>query len=94
MSNLEDFVPLLQRIPTPKSLKAKRIHHKLATSYQALIDDHKNQISNREMGLDYLAEELTRTKETDDTLDQLDKIMLLAGFMIGGTSTVNTLFYN
>lgn len=88
MANIEDFVPFLQIFPSPKLRRAKRVHKELVAVYSGLFKEFKLKIANGTFVGNCIVKELITTDEADN-LDELDEIMLIAAFIIGGTITVS-----
>lgn len=88
MANIEDFVAFLQIFPTPKLRRAKRVHNELVAVYINLFDDFKLKNAKGKVVKRCIVKELATTDKVDN-LDELDKVMLIAAFMIGSTVTVS-----
>lgn len=90
MSNLVDFIPLLQKLPLPIIRRAHRLHNDLVTTYGGLI---KNVERDMETGINVkncLAKTMLEIKE-EEGLDDLDMAILASAFMIGGVETVSSI---
>jgi cytochrome P450 len=87
VSNLVDFVPLLQYLPSSLKTRAKKLHQDLVETYGGMM----NEIEERMKAGEDVPHCLVKTMiETDDqeALDYLDKTMICSAFMIGGVETV------
>lgn len=87
MSNLVDFFPILQWIPTPMSSRGTKLHKGLVDTYGGMINDIDSRLSNGEKVVDCLAKYLLLARE-EEQLDHLDMAILTSAFMIGGVETV------
>ena len=87
MSNLIDFVPLLQLIPTPMQRRGKKLHQGLVETYGGLINDIKQRLDRGVAVEDCLAKSMLQDASEED-LDDLDMSILASAFMIGGVETV------
>ncbi|KAE8316489.1 cytochrome P450 [Aspergillus transmontanensis] len=74
MSNLVDFVPLLQYLPTPMHRRGKKLHESLVETY------------GKKVVVDCLAKTMIEVRDKED-LDDLDMAILASAFMIGGVET-------
>ena len=87
MSNLVDFVPLLQLIPTPMQRRGKKLHEGLVETYGGLIDDIRRRLDHGAAVKECLTKSMLQDANKEG-LDNLDISMLASGFMIGGVETV------
>lgn len=92
MSNLVDFVPLLQLLPTSMSVRGKRLHRDLVGTYGGLITDIDQRLQSKLPVKDCLAKTMLMNREKED-LDHLDMSILASAFMIGGVETVGLLLH-
>ena len=90
MSNLVDFVPLLQRIPTPMHQRGKKLHKGLVDTYGGFIQDIERRMKSGEQVTDCLAKTMVEVRKKE-SLDDLDMAILASAFMIGGVETVCSL---
>ncbi|KAL0957868.1 hypothetical protein HGRIS_000052 [Hohenbuehelia grisea] len=86
MSNLTDFVPLLQRIPNPMVTRGKQLHKDLVETYGGMILDIQDRLKAGEDVSDCLVKTMIETNE-EEGLDHLDMAILCSAFMIGGVET-------
>ena len=86
MSNIVDFVPLLQRLPSPLKSKGKALHRDLVQTYGGMINDIKMKMQAGEKVDDCLAKTMLDIQKTEE-LDHLDMSILASAFMIGGVET-------
>jgi cytochrome P450 len=85
VSNLVDFMPLLQCLPNSLTARAKKLHKDIVETYGGMI----NEIEQRVKAGDEVPHCLVRTLiDEQETLDFLDKTMICSAFMIGGVETV------
>ncbi|THH14404.1 hypothetical protein EW146_g5920 [Bondarzewia mesenterica] len=86
MSNLVDFIPLLQRLPNPMLSRGKKLHKGLVDTYGGMIKDIERRLNNGEQVVDCLAKTMIQVREEEE-LDHLDMTILTSAFMIGGVET-------
>ena len=86
VSNLVDFVPLLQKIPTTMQSRGKRLHKALADTYGGMIKRIEARMNAGEEVPDCLAKTMIQARQSED-LDDLDMAILASAFMIGGVET-------
>ncbi|KAF2017474.1 cytochrome P450 [Aaosphaeria arxii CBS 175.79] len=86
MSNLIDFVPLLQKLPTPLKLRGQALHRDLVATYGGLIKDVQRKLLAGVAVDDCLAKTMIELKEEEE-LDDVDMAILASAFMIGGVET-------
>jgi hypothetical protein len=87
MSNLVDFVPLLQKFDTPLHARGKKLHNDLVSTYGGLIKDVEKKMAWGVTVPDCLAKSMLGVREAEQ-LDNLDMAILASAFMIGGVETV------
>lgn len=88
MSNLVDFLPILQRIPSPMQIRGKKLHNGLVETYGGIIKDIERKLNRGVVVEDCLAKTMLQTRQEED-LDDLDMAILASAFMIGGVETVS-----
>ena len=88
MSNLTDFVPLLQVIPNPVKARGKRLHDALVKTYGGLINEIDGRLRAALPVKHCLAKTMLASRE-EEGLDDLDMAILASAFMIGGVETVS-----
>lgn len=86
MSNLVDFLPVLQWLPSPLKSKAKALHRDLVKIYGGLINQIDDRMKGGERVPRCLAKTMIEIKE-EEKLDHLDMSILASAFMIGGVET-------
>ncbi|EAW06584.1 cytochrome P450 [Aspergillus clavatus NRRL 1] len=86
MSNLVDFVPLLQYLPTPMLRRGKKLHKGLVDTYGGFIKEAERKMLRGEKVTDCLAKTMIELRHKED-LDDLDMAILASAFMIGGVET-------
>ncbi|KAJ5146289.1 Cytochrome P450 E-class group I [Penicillium bovifimosum] len=86
MSNLVDFVPLLQYLPTPMHRRGKKLHRGLVETYGGIIKDTERKMKAGEKVNDCLAKTMIELRHKEQ-LDDLDMAILASAFMIGGVET-------
>lgn len=91
MSNLVDFIPLLQCIPTPMHQRGKRLHQGLVNTYGGFVTEIKDKLASGKDVPDCLAKTMLEFQEKEQ-LDHLDMSILASAFMIGGVETVSNRF--
>lgn len=89
MSNLTDFVPILQRLPNYMTTRGKKLHSDLVETYGGMIKEIEARMKRGENVADCLVKTMIQTKE-EEGLDHIDMSILCAAFMIGGVETVRT----
>ncbi|KUJ15845.1 cytochrome P450 [Mollisia scopiformis] len=86
MSNLVDFIPLLQRLPLPIIHRAKNLHNDLVETYGGLIKMVEGDMASGIDVKDCLAKTMLEIRD-EEQLDHLDMAILASAFMIGGVET-------
>ncbi|KAJ7615860.1 cytochrome P450 [Roridomyces roridus] len=86
MSNLVDFIPLLQKIHTPMRSRGQKLHQALVDTYGGLIRDIDHRMQMGEHVPECLAKTMLEMQKEED-LDHLDMAILASAFMIGGVET-------
>lgn len=87
MSNLVDFIPVLQFLPSSMYRRGKKLHHELVKTYGGLLHEIDQKMQQGAEVPDCLAKTILELREKED-LDNLDRVMLASAFMIGGVETV------
>lgn len=90
MSNLTDFVPLLQHLPNYMTTRGKKLHADLVETYGGLIREIETRMKRGEPIADCLVKTMLEEREKEE-LDFTDMAILCSAFMIGGVETVNDL---
>ncbi len=93
MSNLIDFLPVLQRFPNPMLTRAKKLHHSLVDTYGGLIQKMEQDLKSGLEVKDCLAKAMIQNQDKEQ-LDYLDMSILASAFMIGGVETVRKCLIN
>ncbi|PVH91546.1 cytochrome P450, partial [Periconia macrospinosa] len=86
VSNLVDYVPLLQKLPTSTRDRARRLHADLVEAYGGLVESTYEKMQAGAEVKDCLVKTMLLTREKE-SLDELDMAMLATAFMIGGVET-------
>ncbi|OOF93176.1 hypothetical protein ASPCADRAFT_132879 [Aspergillus carbonarius ITEM 5010] len=86
MSNLVDFIPVLQFLPSSMYRRGKKLHHELVKTYGGLLHEIDQKMQQGAEVPDCLAKTILELREKED-LDNLDRVMLASAFMIGGVET-------
>ncbi|CAG8891773.1 unnamed protein product [Penicillium egyptiacum] len=86
MSNLIDFVPILQYLPTPLHRRAKKLHKGLVETYGGFIKETEQKMMEGKTVQDCLAKTMVEVRYKEE-LDDLDMAILASAFMIGGVET-------
>jgi hypothetical protein len=87
VSNLTDFVPILQRLPNYMKTRGTKLHNDLVETYGGMINDIEARMKRGENVPDCLVKTMIESKEVEE-LDHVDMSILCAAFMIGGVETV------
>lgn len=90
MSNLVDFVPILQKFPTLMLIRGKRLHQGLVDTYGGFVKEVESKIKRGEPVTDCLAKTLADVRDEEE-LDDLDMAIMASAFLIGGVETVGFL---
>ncbi|KAG6879386.1 hypothetical protein C0992_003100 [Termitomyces sp. T32_za158] len=88
VSNLTDFVPLLQRIPNYMITRGKKLHSDLVETYGGFLRNIEAKLNRGESVPECLAKTMVLSKEEEE-LDDIDMAILASAFMIGGVETVS-----
>lgn len=86
MSNLIDFVPLLQQLPLQIRSRGLALHKDLINTYGGLIKDMEGKLNRKEDVPDCLSKTMLSVREAEN-LDDTDMAILASAFMIGGVET-------
>lgn len=87
VSNLVDFIPLLQKLPNPLTSRGKRLHKGLVETYGGLVKGVEQKVKRGEPVEDCLAKTLAQIRD-EEQLDDLDMAIMASAFLIGGVETV------
>ena len=87
VSNLVDFVPLLQHLPTSMRSRGVKLHKELIETYGGMVKDIEAQLKEGTPVPDCAAKTMVESREKEG-LDDLDMAILASAFMIGGVETV------
>ncbi|KAI9037331.1 cytochrome P450 [Aspergillus affinis] len=90
VSNLVDFVPLLQYFPTPMHERGKRIHRGLVNIYGGLFKNVEKQLEEGKPVPDCLGKTMVEIQDKEQ-LDDLDMTMLASAFMLAGVENPGAL---
>lgn len=90
MSNLVDYIPILQHVPSPIRARGRKLHRDLVETYGGLINDIDIKMRRGEDVPECLAKTMLQVREAEK-LDDLDIAMIASAFMIGGVETVGQL---
>ncbi|KJA17634.1 hypothetical protein HYPSUDRAFT_1102684 [Hypholoma sublateritium FD-334 SS-4] len=88
VSNMIDFVPILQKLPInlPLKTRAQKLHADLVATYGGMITKIDERMKRGEQVPDCLVKTLLLAQE-EEGLDHLDMAILCSAFMIGGVET-------
>lgn len=86
MSNLVDFIPLLQKIPTTTWIRGDQLHKGLVATYGGMIKNIEEKLRSGVQVTDCLAKTMIEVRDEEE-LDHLDMAILASAFMIGGVET-------
>jgi hypothetical protein len=87
VSNLVDFVPVLQKLPTSIKTRGRHLQQGLVATYGGLVKNVENRIQRGVPMNDCLAKTLAEVRKKEE-LDDKDMAILASAFMIGGVETV------
>ena len=87
VSNIVDFMPLLQRLPNSLTTRAKKLQKDIVETYGTMLMDIENRMKAGKNVPHCLVKTMVETDERG-ILDHLDKVMICSAFMIGGVETV------
>ncbi|KAL1859820.1 hypothetical protein Daus18300_009410 [Diaporthe australafricana] len=86
MSNLVDFIPLLQHLPSQMRTRGRMLHQDLVDVYGGLINGIDRRMHSGEDVPECLAKTMLQVRDTEQ-LDHLDMAITASAFMIGGVET-------
>jgi len=86
VSNMVDFVPILQKLPNYMTTRGKKLHAALLETYGGMINDIDARMQRGEEVPDCLVKTMLLTKDEEE-LSHLDMSILCSAFMIGGVET-------
>ena len=82
VSNLVDFVPLLQKFPTAIQCRGQELHIGLVETYGGFIKDIQQRMQAGARVENCLAKTLVELKD-EENLDDLDMALMASAFLIG-----------
>jgi cytochrome P450 len=88
VSNLVDFIPLLQKVPNPMHTRGKELHKGLVDTYGGIIKEIEGKLKSGIQVDDCLAKSLIQLRH-EENLDDLDLAIMASAFLIGGVETVS-----
>jgi hypothetical protein len=88
VSNLIDFILILQKLPHYMKTRGKKLHAGLVDTYGGMIFEIDERLKRGEHVPDCLVKTLLELREEEE-LDHLDMSILCSAFMIGGVETVS-----
>ena len=86
VSNLVDFLPFLQKLPTLMSIRGKTLHNDLVKTYGGMITSISSRLAAGLPVPDCLAKTMLQY-QLSEGLDDIDMAILASAFMIGGVET-------
>ncbi|KAF2868596.1 cytochrome P450 [Massariosphaeria phaeospora] len=86
MANLVDFIPVLQKLPSPIKTRGQALSRDLVATYGGLIKDIDTKMKQGVPVADCLAKTMLEMQE-EESLDDLDMAILVSAFLIGGVET-------
>ncbi|KAF9524744.1 cytochrome P450 [Crepidotus variabilis] len=86
VSNLTDYLPVLQKLPNWMITRSQKLHEGLVETYGGLIHDIDRRMKKGDQVPDCLVKTLLLAREEEE-LDHLDMAILCSAFMIGGVET-------
>ncbi|KAF8638157.1 hypothetical protein AX17_002400 [Amanita inopinata Kibby_2008] len=90
MSNLTDYVALLQHIPNTMVNRVKKLHQKMLDNYGGMIKNTEARMKKGEDVSHCVAKTLLQIQE-EEQLSFLDLVTLCGAFMIGGIETTSSI---
>ena len=87
MSNLIDFLPLLEWFPSRLRSRGQKLHRDLVETFGGMIEDIRQRSMRGQPVPDCLAATLLAIRQEEE-LDDLDMAMMASAFLIGGVETV------
>ena len=94
VSNLTDFVPLLQYLPNAFTMRAKQLHKDIVETYGGMLNQIEQRINYGEDVPHCLAKKLIEMNDRETScLDRLEKVMICAAFTVGGVESVRDYDY-
>jgi hypothetical protein len=92
MSNIVDFIPLLQKLPNKTTKRAKRLHQGLVETLGGIMDEIQKHLQSGKHVSGCFASSLIENQDKEK-YDRLDMIMLCAAFIIPGFGSVSSLCF-
>ncbi|KAL0957848.1 hypothetical protein HGRIS_000033 [Hohenbuehelia grisea] len=86
VSNLTDFVPILQKLPNYMVTRSQKLHEDLVETYGGMILEIEARMKAGEKVPESLVKTMIENKE-EEQLDHKDMAILCSAFMIGGVET-------
>ncbi|KAJ7146929.1 cytochrome P450 [Mycena epipterygia] len=86
VSNLVDFIPLMQSFRTPMQARGQKLHQGLVDTYGGFIKDIEHRMQMGASIPDCLAKTMLETSDQEQ-MDHLDMSILASAFMVGGVET-------
>ncbi|KAF7535862.1 hypothetical protein G7054_g5007 [Neopestalotiopsis clavispora] len=86
MSNLTDFVPLLQHLPLSLRSRGRQLNKDLAATYGGMIKDIDRRMRSGQKVSESLSKTMLQIRDMEK-LDDMDMTILASAFMIGGIET-------
>ena len=87
VSNLVDFIPVLQKLPTPIRTRGRRLQQGLVATYGGFVKNVEDRVRCGVPVNDCLAKTIAEVRNKEE-LDDKDMAILASAFMIGGVETV------
>lgn len=91
VTNIVDFVPLLQLIQTTIQRRVKKLHKDVVETYGRLISGIKQRLDGGATVEDCVVKSILQDAGEEDR-DDLDMSVLATAFMVGGAETVRQLW--
>ncbi|KAJ7146934.1 cytochrome P450 [Mycena epipterygia] len=88
VSNLVDFIPLMQSFRTPMQARGEKLHQGLVDTYGGFIKDIEHRMQMGASIPDCLAKTMLE-KSGQEQMDHLDMSILASAFMVGGVETAS-----
>ncbi|KAH8434875.1 cytochrome P450 [Aspergillus melleus] len=90
VSNLVDFIPLLQYLPTPMYERGKKVHRGLVEIYGGFLKNVEKQMEEGKAVPNCLGRTMVEVRDKEQ-LDELDMTMLASAFMLAGVENLGAI---
>ncbi|KAF9499951.1 cytochrome P450 [Pleurotus eryngii] len=90
VSNLVDFIPLLQKLPNRMTSRGKKLHRALVETYGGMALEFEERMKSGERVPECFAKAILEARE-EEKLDHKDISILCSAFMVGGVETTGSI---